>query len=62
MLEQGGQQSLQSNVQHLQKVCFADFDVLKLLGEGSFGRVYKVKKRDTGQMFAMKSMKKSFLI
>lgn len=29
-------------------VKFKDFDVLDLIGEGSFGRVFKVKKRDNG--------------
>jgi len=43
-------------------VKFADFEVIELIGEGSFGRVFKVKKRDTGRIYAMKSMKKSLLI
>jgi serine/threonine protein kinase len=28
---------------------FKDFDILDVIGEGSFGRVYKCKKRDSGQ-------------
>lgn len=44
------------------KVQFKDFEILELIGEGSFGRVFKVKKRDTGQLMAMKAMKKSALI
>ena len=43
-------------------VKFSDFEVLELIGEGSFGRVFRVKKRDTGKVYAMKSMKKSLLI
>lgn len=27
---------------------FKDFDILEVIGEGSFGRVYKCKKRDSG--------------
>ena len=46
----------------LKMVKFADFEVIELIGEGSFGRVFKVKKRDTGKTYAMKSMKKSLLI
>jgi serine/threonine protein kinase len=43
-------------------VKFADFEVIELIGEGSFGKVFRVKKRDTGKKYAMKSMKKSLLI
>lgn len=43
-------------------VKFSDFEVIEMIGEGSFGKVYRVMKRDTGKMYAMKSMKKSLLI
>lgn len=43
-------------------VKFADFEVIELIGEGSFGKVFRVKKRDTGKYYAMKTMKKSLLI
>jgi len=43
-------------------VKFSDFDVIELIGEGSFGKVFRVIKRDTGKTYAMKSMKKSLLI
>lgn len=33
-----------------------------MIGEGSFGRVYKGRKKDTGEIFALKVMKKQFLI
>jgi serine/threonine protein kinase len=33
-----------------------------MIGEGSFGRVFKVKHRDSGILMAMKAMKKQFLI
>lgn len=39
-------------------VMFKDFDFLELIGEGSFGRVFKCKKKDTGQIIAFKVMKK----
>ena len=29
-------------------VKFSDFEITELIGEGSFGRVYKSKKRDNG--------------
>ena len=41
---------------------FSDFEILKVIGEGSFGRVYKGKKKDTGEIFALKVMKKTDLI
>ena len=40
------------------------FDLLKVLGQGSFGRVYLVRKRagpDTGQLYAMKVLRKATL-
>ena len=41
---------------------FRDFDIIELIGEGSFGRVFKVKHRDSGLIMAMKVMKKQFLV
>ena len=35
-----------------------DFLPLKKLGRGSFGDVYLVRKRDTGELFAMKTLSK----
>eukprot|EP01156_Anaeramoeba_ignava_P014935 Anaeramoba_ignava/a610993_29.p1 GENE.a610993_29~~a610993_29.p1 ORF type:complete len:387 (-),score=107.37 a610993_29:1003-2163(-) len=35
------------------------FEQLKLIGEGSFGKVYLVRHRDTGKFFAMKVLVKS---
>lgn len=43
-------------------VRFEDFTIMELLGEGSFGKVFKVLKKDTGKLYAMKSMKKQTLI
>jgi len=43
-------------------VAFSDFEVLDTIGEGSFGRVFKVKKKDNGQILALKVMKKQYLI
>ena len=43
-------------------VKFSDFDIIEIIGEGSFGRVFKGKKKDTGEVFALKVMKKQHLI
>lgn len=37
-----------------QKVTEEDFTRLKTIGKGSFGTVYLVKKKDTGNLYAMK--------
>lgn len=39
-----------------------DFVILEEIGKGSFGKVYKVMKRDTGIVYAMKKLSKEFLI
>jgi len=31
-----------------------NYEVIKLVGEGSFARVYKAKKKDTGAIVALK--------
>lgn len=41
---------------HLRK---SDFEILKLLGEGSFGKVYLVRKKDTSKLHAMKILQKN---
>lgn len=39
-----------------------DFQILKLIGKGGYGKVYLVKKKSTGEVFAMKALKKEFLV
>ena len=31
-----------------------DFELLRIVGQGAFGKVFQVRKRDTGEIFAMK--------
>jgi serum/glucocorticoid-regulated kinase 2 len=40
----------------------SDFQLLKVVGKGSFGKVMQVKKKDTGAIYAMKVLKKDHLI
>ncbi|KAF2665372.1 serine/threonine protein kinase [Microthyrium microscopicum] len=39
-----------------------DFEVLKLIGKGTFGQVFQVRKRDTQRIYAMKILSKKVII
>lgn len=39
-----------------------DFDLLKVIGKGSFGKVMLVRKKDTGKVYAMKVLNKRTII
>jgi serine/threonine protein kinase len=43
------------------KVYKKDFTILTVIGTGSFGKVYLVKKNEDGKLYAMKVLKKSFI-
>lgn len=43
------------------KIGVDDFQNLKVIGRGGFGRVLLVRKNDTGQVYAMKILKKSVI-
>ena len=40
------------------KTTLDDFELLKVIGKGSYGKVTLVKKKDTGKLYAMKSLSK----
>ena len=44
------------------KIGLKSFDILKRLGSGAFGTVYKVKLKSTGKIYAMKVLKKKALM
>jgi serum/glucocorticoid-regulated kinase 2 len=39
-----------------------DFDLLKVVGKGSFGKVMQVLKKDTGRIYALKTLRKAHII
>ena len=44
---------------------YGSFQILEILGQGTFGKVFKVKLKDLGENapeFAMKVLKKAFLV
>ena len=43
-------------------VSAADFDLLKVLGRGTYGKVVQVRKKDTGALYAMKCIRKSAIL
>lgn len=44
------------------KISLNDFNLLKTLGKGGFGKVYLVEKKDTKELYALKTIKKLFII
>lgn len=44
------------------KLTVADFELLKVVGKGSFGKVMQVRKKDTDKIYAMKVLKKQHLV
>jgi len=44
------------------KMTVEDFQLLKVVGKGSFGKVMQVRKKDNGKIYAMKVLKKDQLV
>jgi serine/threonine protein kinase len=51
-----------SMLDNTEKVRLDDFELLKVLGRGSFGKVMQVKKKSNGKVYAMKILKKRAII
>lgn len=43
-------------------VVLSDFKIIKLIGQGGFGKVYLVKRQGTSTHYAMKVLRKDFII
>lgn len=61
-IEQVSIQELGGSDRPTPKVNVEDFDLLKVLGKGSFGKVMMVRKKDTQAIYAMKTLRKAALI
>jgi len=46
----------------VERVTLEDFDLLTVIGRGSFGKVLQVRKKDTGKIYALKVLKKKTII
>ncbi|XP_027928426.1 serine/threonine-protein kinase AtPK2/AtPK19-like [Vigna unguiculata] len=46
------------NISKTQRVSIEDFDILKVVGQGAFAKVYQVRKKGTSEIYAMKVMRK----
>lgn len=44
------------------KVGIEDFEVMRVVGKGAFGKVYQVRKRDTLEIYAMKVVRKDKIV
>ena len=44
------------------KVGIDDFNILKVIGRGAFGKVMLVEKKDTKKVYALKSLKKAVIV
>ncbi|KAJ0402815.1 hypothetical protein P43SY_007357 [Pythium insidiosum] len=55
-------QELQSMRHQRKRLTVQDFQPLAVIGRGAFGEVRLVRKRDTGEIFALKSMLKSAMV
>ena len=43
-------------------IAYEDFEILREIGKGAYGIVYLVKKKNTGEIFAMKELSKNVII
>nr|CDS31843.1 subfamily T1A non peptidase ue [Hymenolepis microstoma] len=51
-----------ANVIYSQRTKYVDFEMVKVIGQGGFGRVQLVRHKDTRRVYAMKMMSKQHLL
>ncbi len=59
-----GEIYVEISYQHTNKKHYGpeDFQILKLIGKGTFGQVYQVRKKDTKRIYAMKVLQKKIIV
>lgn len=59
-----GEIHVEVTYQHTEKKHYgpSDFQILKLIGKGTFGQVYQVRKKDTKRIYAMKVLSKKVIV
>lgn len=59
-----GEVLLRLHYQHSARKVFgpSDFEILKLIGKGTFGQVFQVRKKDTRRIYAMKVLSKRVIV
>lgn len=58
----GGVDEMENMLEGTEKVKLEDFELLKVLGRGSFGKVMQVRAKSDGNIYAMKILKKRAII
>ncbi|KAJ8753810.1 hypothetical protein K2173_000064 [Erythroxylum novogranatense] len=52
----------EESLENVNHVGVEDFEVLKVVGQGAFGKVYQVRKKGTSEIYAMKVMRKDKIV
>ena len=45
-----------------QSLTIDNFELITIIGKGSFGKVMQVRKRDTGRIYALKTIRKQHIV
>ncbi|KAA0717836.1 RAC-gamma serine/threonine-protein kinase [Triplophysa tibetana] len=56
------EEEMDTSISHHKRKTMSDFDYLKLLGKGTFGKVILVREKASGKYYAMKILKKEVII
>uniref|UniRef100_A0A672Z0R3 non-specific serine/threonine protein kinase n=1 Tax=Sphaeramia orbicularis TaxID=375764 RepID=A0A672Z0R3_9TELE len=61
-IENVNEEEMDTTISHYKRKTMNDFDYLKLLGKGTFGKVILVREKASGTYYAMKILKKEVII